>query len=85
MPGPVALISAGLRRLSWAQVLWLSQEALKRGSAVGRELGPHGRERVVELVRKSNGRPGNLTARERTELRDLATKVWDAAVHPEQH
>jgi hypothetical protein len=85
MPGPAALLAAGARRLSWAQVLWLSQEALKRGSAVGRELGPDGRARVVDLVRKSNGRPGNLTPREREELRKLAMSVWDAAVHPERH
>ena len=85
MPGPAALLAAGAKRLSWAQVLWLSQEALKRGSAVGRELGPHGRARVMELVRKSNGRPGNLTKHERDELRRLAMLVWDAAVHPERH
>ncbi|HEX6115625.1 MAG TPA: hypothetical protein VFY99_00900 [Solirubrobacterales bacterium] len=85
MPGPAALLAAGARRLSWAQVLWLSREALKRGSAIGRELGPNGRARMVELVRKSNGRPGNLTARERDELRRLAMQVWDAAVHPEKH
>jgi hypothetical protein len=74
-----------VRRISWAQILWLSTEALKRGSAVGRELGPHGRTRMVELVRKSGGRPGNLTSRERDELKKLAGSVWDAAVHPEQH
>ena len=85
MPGPAALLAAGARRLSWAQVLWLSQEAIKRGSAIGRELGPNGRERIMELVRKSNGRPGNLTRREREELRRLAMSVWNAAVHPEQH
>ena len=85
MPGPAALISAQVRRLSWAQVLWISQEAIKRGGAVGRELGPNGRARMVELVRKSAGKPGNLTARERTELRDLASRVWDAVAHPERH
>ncbi len=82
MPNPAALL---IKRLSWAQILWISQEALRRGSAVGRELGPHGRARVVELVRKSNGRPGNLTVRERDELKDLVSSVWDAAVHPDQH
>jgi hypothetical protein len=85
MPGPAALLAAGARRLSWAQILWLSKEALERGSAVGRELGPNGRARALELVRKSNGRPGNLTPREREELRKLAMTVWDAAVHPERH
>jgi hypothetical protein len=82
MPGPATLL---LKRLSWARVLWLSKEALERGSAVGRELGPDGRARVLDLLRKSNGRPGNLTPRERDELRKLAMSVWDAAVHPDRH
>jgi hypothetical protein len=82
MPNPALLL---LRRISWAQMLWLSQEALKRGSAVGRELGPHGRARLTELVRKSNGRPRNLSKREQDELKKLAGSVWDAALHPERH
>lgn len=82
MPNPAALL---LRRVSWAQMLWLSQEVLKRGSAIGRELGPDGRARFVELVRKSNGRPGNLSKREQDELKKLASALWDAAIHPEKH
>lgn len=84
MPGPAALLSAGIRRISWAQMLWLSQETLKRGSAVGRALGQDGRPRFVALVRKSNGRPGNLTKAEQRELRDLASAAWSAALHPER-
>ena len=82
MPGPVAML---VRRISWKQMLFLSQQAYVRGSAVGRELGPHGRARMIELARKSNGRPGNLTPRERDELRQLAMSVWDAARHPDRH
>ena len=57
-------------------MLWLAQQAGKRGSAVWRALGDQGRKRFVDLVRKSKGRPDrNLNQRERDELRSLASKA----------
>ena len=64
-------------------MLWLSQEAGKRGSAVWRALGEKGRTRFIELVRKSKGRPDrNLSQRERDELRSLASEALKAARSP---
>ena len=82
MVGTSAL-AAGLRRISWARVLWLAQQAGKRGSAVWRALGEKGRKRFIDLVRKSKGRPDkNLTQRERDALRSLAWKALKAARSP---
>ena len=76
-------LAAGLRRIRWGRVLWLAQEAGKRGSAVWRALGDKGRKRFIELVRKSKGRPDrNLNQRERDELRSLASKALKAARSP---
>ena len=38
-------------------------------------LSPRSRARVRELIAKSKGRPGNLTARERSELLRIAREV----------
>jgi hypothetical protein len=40
-----------------------------------RQLDPRDRQRLLELIRKARGWPGNLTARERGELKDLANKL----------
>ena len=64
-------------------MLWLAQQAGKRGSAVWRALGDQGRKRFVDLVRKSKGRPDrNLNQRERDELRSLASRALKAARSP---
>ena len=76
-------LAGGFRRISWTRVLWLAQEAGRRGSAVWRALGEKGRKRFVELVRKSKGRPDrNLSQRERDELKSLASKALKAAGSP---
>ena len=76
-------LAGGFRRISWARVLWLAQQAGKRGSAVWRALGEKGRKRFVELVRKSKGRPDrNLNQRERDELKSLASQALKAARSP---
>ena len=76
-------LAGGLRRISWARMLFLAQQAGKRGSAVWRALGDQGRKRFVELVRKSKGRPDrNLSQRERDELRSLASTALKAARSP---
>jgi hypothetical protein len=76
-------LAGSLRRIPWKRVLWLAQEAGRRGSAVWRALGEKGRKRFVELVRKSKGRPDrNLSQRERDELRALVSKALKAAGSP---
>jgi hypothetical protein len=60
-----------VRMLPWAAVL---QAAAVVGSR-WRKLSSKERERVRGLLRQSGGRPGNLSPRERKELRKLAGKL----------
>jgi len=66
------------RRSRWlAQRLWLVaavQVALLTRSH-WRRLEPEERRRLIELARKSKGRPSNLTARERPEAAELLDKI----------
>ena len=65
----------GLSRIR--AVPWLLVFEVARGvhSHVMDTLTPRERRRVTEIVRKSRGRPGNLTNAEREELRRLASKL----------
>ena len=58
-------------------VPWLLVFEVARGvrSHVMDTLTPRERRRVTEMLRKSRGRPGNLTKAEREELRRLAGKL----------
>jgi hypothetical protein len=58
-------------------VPWLLLFEVARGvhSHVMDTLTPRERRRVSEILRKSRGRPGNLTKAEREELRQLAGKL----------
>jgi hypothetical protein len=58
-------------------VPWLLLFEVARGvrSHVMDTLSPAERRRVTEILRKSRGRPGNVSAREREELRRLAGKL----------
>ncbi len=64
----------GLRWTIWARVLILAEVAL----AVKRHfdlLEPADRTELQRLVRKSKGRPSNLTARERRRLAEIVGKL----------
>ena len=56
---------------------WLLLFEVARGvrSHVMDTLSPAERRRVAEILRKSRGRPANVSARERDELRRLAGKI----------
>ena len=58
-------------------VPWLLLFEVARGirSHVLDTLSPAERRRVAEILRKSRGRPANVSARERDELRRLAGKL----------
>jgi hypothetical protein len=60
-----------LKALPWAIVLQAVMVVGKRWRA----LSENERARVASLLRRSGGRPGNLSARERKELRKLAGKL----------
>jgi hypothetical protein len=67
------------RRSRWlAERLWLIAVAEVAWTSWGhwRRLEPDERDRLVQLARKSKGRPGkNLSPRERRELEDLLDKL----------
>ena len=78
MPGPASIVTVA-RRIPWARVLLAAQLVYKKGGAASRALTPAERKRLLELVKKSQGRPGNLTDRERARVRELAGKALTAA------
>ncbi len=51
----------------------------RKGSAASRALSESERKRLLDLVKKSQGRPSNLTERERARVRELAGKALTAA------
>jgi hypothetical protein len=59
------------RAIPWLVLL----EVLRAGKAHWDELDPGDRRRLVVLLRKSKGRAGNLTQRERRELREIAGRL----------
>lgn len=65
-----------LKALPWAL-------ALQAGFVIGRRwrsLSAKDRERLARIVRESRGRPGNLRAKERKELRRLLGKLDPKAI-----
>jgi hypothetical protein len=69
-------LSAGraLRRLPAARLLAAGELIMLAREHVSK-LEPQERKRVVALLRRARGRPGNLSARERRELAGLIEKV----------
>ena len=65
---------ARLRRLPVARLLALAELALLAREHYGK-LKPHERRRILALVRRTRGRPANLTRRERAELAALLAKT----------
>jgi hypothetical protein len=59
-------------QLMWAFAVAEALAATRRHFA---GIDPKARRRVVELVRKSKGRPSNLTSREKQELRRLVGEM----------
>jgi DNA primase catalytic subunit len=69
---------AGLARLARLRAVpWLLLFEVARGvhSHVMDSLSPAERRHVMQILRKSKGNPGNVTPREREELRRLAGKL----------
>ena len=78
MPGPSSIVSAA-RRVPWTKVLVAAQLVYARGSAAAKALDAKERRTLLDLVRKSQGRPSNLSERERARVRELAGKALSAA------
>ena len=78
MPGPTSVVSAA-KKIPWAKVMVAAQLVYTRGSAAARALDAKERKVLLDLVKKSQGRPSNLSERERARVRELAGKALSAA------
>jgi hypothetical protein len=67
------------KKIPWKRVLLVAQLVYVKGSAASRALTAAERKRLLDLVKKSQGRPSNLTERERARVRELAGKALTAA------
>ncbi len=56
----------------WAAAVWLAEQGRER---VERNLSQKERQELLRLVGKSKGRPGNLSGRERSRVKNLAGKA----------
>jgi hypothetical protein len=59
------------RAIPWVVLL----EIARAGKVHWDELDPRDRRRLVELLRRSHGRPSNVTPRERRELREIVGRL----------
>jgi hypothetical protein len=78
MPGPTSIVATA-RKIPWAKVMVAAQLVYTRGSAAAKALDAKERKTLLDLVKKSQGRPANLTERERARVRELAGKALTAA------
>ena len=60
-----------VRAVPWSIVFQVAMAARKHW----KNLAPKDRTRLAELLKKSQGRPNRLSARERAEVRELVTKL----------
>jgi hypothetical protein len=81
MPAASTIVTSA-KRIPWKRVLLVAQQVYVRGSAASRALTPAERKRLLDLVKKSQGRPSNLTDRERARVKELAGKALAAARKP---
>jgi len=68
-------LPAGARNVQWAVVMRVAMRIAQEGRRRWDRLSAREQREVTRLVRKSKGRPANLTPSERTELRGI---VWKA-------
>jgi hypothetical protein len=73
MPGMAPLLR--VRAVPWTIVFQLAMTARRHW----KNLAPKDRSRLTELIKKSQGLPNRLTAKERTEFRALVAKLEPAA------
>ena len=80
MPSAAPIVTAA-KRIPWKKVMLAAALVYRKGGAAARALTPDERQRLLDLAKKSKGRPSNLTERERTRARELAGKAFTAARH----
>jgi hypothetical protein len=78
MPAATSIVTTA-KRIPWKRVLLVAQLVYVKGSAASKALTPAERQRLLDLVKKSQGRPSNLTEKERARVRELAGKALVAA------
>ena len=72
---PVKTGISYLRRAPWAVVLRVGMQIAQELGRRWASLSPYEQQELLRLLKISRGRPGNLTARERAELRRIVVKA----------
>ena len=77
--GLVSTVSRGAGKWSlWGRIMLVAEVALIAKRHLDK-LGPGETAELRDLLVKSKGRPGNLTSRERTRIKELVTKLEPGA------
>jgi hypothetical protein len=71
---------AAKRMLPWMWPVYAARSAIAAGGHVGNRLTPRQRKRLLYLIRRSKGRPSNLTPKQRAELKRLLGKIEPIAL-----
>jgi hypothetical protein len=66
---------AALRKMPWARVVFIARILAREGPRRWNRLTKREQQDLVRILRKSRGRPGNVSAGERDEVRRI---VWKA-------
>jgi hypothetical protein len=74
----MGLVSTASRWSVWGRILLVAEVALLAKRHLD-NLGPGEAGELRRLLVKSKGRPGNLSARERSRIKELATKLEPGA------
>jgi hypothetical protein len=75
MAGRASQIVARGRRLPWQAILALALRVAQEGRRRWERLSRREQQELLRIVRKSRGRPANITPGERAELRRLVSKA----------
>jgi hypothetical protein len=66
--------------LPWMWPIYAARSAIAAAGHVGNRLTPRQRRRMLYLLRRSKGRPSNLTVKQRAELKRLLDKIEPIAL-----
>lgn len=72
---PIKRGLAQLQKVRWEVVLAIAVRVIEEGRRRWSHLSEYEQRELTRMARKSKGRPGNLTARERAEFRRIVAKA----------
>lgn len=83
MPNPLTMLGgkAAGKTIPWVRMYAAGRFVLVKGRAAYTGLDESERSKLAEILRKSKGKPGNISKRERQDLGALLRKAATAARH----